>query len=639
VAALVALLLVAGCQPHTRRALLLDLALSDEALVAGTAEPWAAAGYVVDYRRFYPHLTHADVARYGVIVLLAGRSPERWSDALGVGDLALLIGWVPRGGVLVLGYAGDDEGSLDRWVINRFLHATGTGIRVGSDLLRDTSRAHLDPPGAHPPARVASGPLGLVRLEEFPAGRNHPLAVRRAAQALARAPATAFVRRHDTLTAAGRAPLVAASRVGRGLVVVTSRHLLAALGPELRGTPLSALTRDSLDAARRFLVALARWTRRPAEWAAVPGAEARAPLVLERAPAPIAARAPPLAPPASAGVTRLRAPAAPIDPVAAAPPEWLARPGMRIGWSRAALADPARLSALLGFLDAADLNLLVSPAPEPTNDSLRRAGGDPADLAWREARQRLGATSVRWFPSLPLLPPGPGQDRCLLDEPLWSDWIGAALRRLTTHTVTRTDPLAGVAFELPTETAPPQELCDSNLHVALTRLGWDQAAIDRVMAASAPERYEALLTSGALGDYVMALEVELGARAARVARDARRTKPNLLFALWSAAPAADWRAYGLARGLGADGTPVLVWDPEAQAATGRAAHRRRGVTMLHALGLPVDALPTRAWNRLRPVVFGWGDGFWIGPVERFVDGPRVPTDSLARLVRRFTRAP
>src|SRR5438552_17789450 len=53
--------LIAACQPQARRLLLLDLALSDPVVLNGTARPWADAGYKVQYRRFYPHLTRADL--------------------------------------------------------------------------------------------------------------------------------------------------------------------------------------------------------------------------------------------------------------------------------------------------------------------------------------------------------------------------------------------------------------------------------------------------------------------------------------------------------------------------------------------------------------------------------------------------
>src|SRR5436190_1456845 len=79
---LVSLLLVAACQPQARRVLLLDLALSDPVVLNGTARPWTDAGYEVQYRRFYPHLTRADLPRFRTLLFLLGREPEAASDAL-----------------------------------------------------------------------------------------------------------------------------------------------------------------------------------------------------------------------------------------------------------------------------------------------------------------------------------------------------------------------------------------------------------------------------------------------------------------------------------------------------------------------------------------------------------------------------
>jgi len=74
--------LFAACQPQARRLLLLDLALSDPLALDATAQLWHDAGYTVEYRRFYPHLTRADLAHYHTLLLLGGgggegRPPER----------------------------------------------------------------------------------------------------------------------------------------------------------------------------------------------------------------------------------------------------------------------------------------------------------------------------------------------------------------------------------------------------------------------------------------------------------------------------------------------------------------------------------------------------------------------------------
>src|SRR5213078_249729 len=105
----------------------------------------------------------------------------------------------------------------------------------------------------------------------FPAGRNYPLLIRDKSQTLARA---------------GGMALVAATRVQNGLIVVASRSLLASIDADPAGR-----TRD-------FLVALARWTRRPAEWAGIGAATRPALLRLAGGPQQVAVHAPPLAPPA-----------------------------------------------------------------------------------------------------------------------------------------------------------------------------------------------------------------------------------------------------------------------------------------------------------------------------------------------------
>src|SRR5207253_5307042 len=161
---LTALLLLSACQPEARRLLLLDLALSDPVLLNGTARPWRDQGYRVEYRRFYPHLARADLDRYRVLLFLLGREPEAPSDAVPVGDLALLTEWVLRGGVAVLGYDADGEGYLDRWTANRWLEFLGTGISIGDRLLEDTTVRALTTTGRSQPwveARtVGDEPLG-----------------------------------------------------------------------------------------------------------------------------------------------------------------------------------------------------------------------------------------------------------------------------------------------------------------------------------------------------------------------------------------------------------------------------------------------------------------------------------------------
>src|SRR5258706_3312767 len=186
-------LCVAACQQQARRLLLVDPALPDPIVLDATAAPWHAVGYTVEYRRFYPHLTRQDLDRYRVLVLLGGREPETPSDALTLGDVAELTEWTRQGGVVVFGYAGDGEGFLDRWIMNRWLSAIGTGLVIGDFPLQDTAAGAA----AEPQPRVfplPHSPVDNAGFEPFPAGRNHVVLVRRQSQALAPSGTPPFVR-------------------------------------------------------------------------------------------------------------------------------------------------------------------------------------------------------------------------------------------------------------------------------------------------------------------------------------------------------------------------------------------------------------------------------------------------------------
>src|SRR2546429_41269 len=269
-----AVLLLCACHPQARRLLVLDLALSEPALLNGTVQPWRDEGYHIEYRRFYPHLARADLDRYRVLLFLLGREPEAPSDALTVGDLALLTEWVLRGGVAVLGYDADGEGYLDRWTTNRWLDFLGTGISIGDRLLEDTTTRALTTTGRPQPwaeARTVGdeplgSPLGEV-YEPFPLDRNNVITVRDHSALLAVTSLHAFVRAPRPPRAPsprGGAGVVAAARVGDGLVLVISRHALGALGPQFRPTTAPPPQPAALERTRGLLTALARRPRRPA---------------------------------------------------------------------------------------------------------------------------------------------------------------------------------------------------------------------------------------------------------------------------------------------------------------------------------------------------------------------------------------
>ena len=647
--------LVAGCQPQSRRLLLLDLALSDPVVLDATAAPWSEVGYTVEYRRFYPHLTRQDLARYRTLVLLGGREPETPSDALTLGDIALITEWTRQGGVVVFGYAGDGEGFLDRWIMNRWLAAMGTGLVIGDFPLEDTVTVGTGP---EPQPSVFPLPHSALRnagFEPFAAGRNHVVLVHRESQALARSSATTFVR--PPREEPGPRPnvaVVAAARVGEGLVVVISRHALAALGTDLRPStlPPAAAPRD-VSRSRDFLDALARWTLRPAEWASVAPAAGQIPLTLSSAPRPLALRSPPLAPPPGADVIVLPQPVPPREPGAnsrAGVPTWIARQGMRVVWSRAPSSQRA-LDSLLAFVDVGALNVLATEVSAPA-----RADSLGLRNAWRGPATRLQQTSLRWFPAITLAElrtQGEPATReldvrgdtagvwCGLDSLLWRGALRPAYRALSRLGGERgTDLVAGVALDLdvPKDGYAAAGFCDATYREGLGALELDSAEVARLTGLPAEARYDALLDAGLLGRYEGALEGLVADRAAALRAEVRRLNPDLRFAFRSAHVPADWFSLGLLRGFSAPDAPVLLWTREPRVRAIMEHYRARGIFAISGLGVTPERIPASDWPRLRRMSFGEHDGFWLSWAPTDAPSPKaLRADSLGRLIRRLAR--
>ena len=635
---------VAACQPQSRRLLLLDLALSDPMVLDATASPWHAAGYSVEYRRFYPHPTRQDLERYRTLVLLGGREPEAPSDALTLGDVAILTEWTRQGGVVVFGYAADGEGFLDRWIVNRWLAAMGTGLVIGDFPLEDSTAAAETQPRVFPLPHSALDDAGF---EPFSAGRNHVVLVRRESQALARSSATAYVRPpREAPGARPRAVVAAAARVGEGLVLVISRHALAATGPDVRPSTLPPVLAPG-DANRRmtFLDALARWTLRPAEWASVAPAAGRVPLTFAGAPRPVAVHPPPLAPPSGADVVSLPQPAPAREPRGSGTPTWINRQGMRVLWTS---APPFQrpFDSLLAFVDVGAFSVLATEVSSPArSDSLGLRN------IWRPTATRLQATSLRWFPTLTLAelrPQGEAAAReiaprgdtlgvwCGLDSLLWRGALRPAYRALARLGGDRAaDLVAGVALDLgvPQGGYAAVGFCDATYREGLRGLGGDSAETERLSAlpVEGGARYDALLERGLLARYEAVLEGLVAERAAALRAEVRRLNPNVRFAFRSPQVPSDWFSLGLLRGFSDADAPVLLWTREPRVRDLLAHYRARGIFALSAVGLQPERVATNEWSSLRRVAFVEHDGFWLSW------GEAPSPDSLGRLIRRLAR--
>ena len=661
------LLFLAACRTQATRLLLLDLALSEPAVLNGTAEPWRDAGYTVEYRRFYPHLTRADLERYRALVFLLGREPEAPSDALTAGDLALLTDWLLRGGIVVLGYDADGEGYLDRWTANRWLEFEGAGISIGDRLLEDTTVRAPTASGRPQPwaaARtVGDEPLGSV-FDPFPLDRNHVVAARDSSQLLAVTSRHAFVRAPRVPAARAGAGVVAAARIGDGLVVVISRHALGALGPQFRSGTAPVLQLEALARTREFLTALARWTRRPAEWAHVPPAAHGAPLALTQAPVAVELAPPPAAPPRGPDTVPLPLAADPKLYRATSLPEWLRQQGMRVlvtplfmtREGRRVPRSGASLDSLVSLLDAGGFNLLAGDARPESMDSVhvRWDEHDAVRRAWADAVKRLQPTSVAW---IPVLNYGAARHSaadssrgargealpvpCALDSTLWADGLTSAYGALGRLAAEQRTLVIALGLEVggTRDYSMGQEFCDAAWRRGLVGLGRGGGEARAWDTLPYPARYPALRDAGLLPLYYRALEDEVAARAAVLRDRVLKQRRDLYFAFQLEQPPADWFMLGLLRGFGIPDRPTLLLTPEVRTRELLALYRARGLNLVHAVALVPASLRTRDGSGVKRLVFGDNDGFWLAPEDMAGPGAgsRLAADSLGRLLRRLVR--
>jgi len=614
-------LALAACQPRARRLLVLDLALTDPAVLSGIAEPWLGGGYHVEYRRFYPHPTRIDPTQYHVVVVLGGLAPEAPSDALRPADLAVLADWVRGGAVLVFGYAAGREGSLDRWIMTRWLDAIGAGIGIGDQPLRDSSQRESLSPEPQPwlVAR-ADAPVRDAPLAPFPAGRNHSLTV---------------ANRNAVLAEAAGRTVIAAARLGDGLIIVTSRHALAALGPDIRPSTAPLLSVGDLQRTRAYLAALARWTRRPAEWARVPPVRRSRAIDLTGSPRPLSSAPVPRMPPDGVDAEALAPAAAPIGRPAL--PAWTRRQSVRVLrddrlLQRVTLSGlrARTLDSLVEFLETAGLTALWAGAGVgAVAESAHWQNWEREAIrnAWPQLAERLQTTSIRWLPGVALADMRLPRDTveldalgdtaapwAALDSRLWEGLLRQSVRTIARLAAEQPEVIAGVVLDLGSY-GMATGFSDPTFRVGLAAVPGDSAWKAALLMLPATARYDSLLESGRLRAFYDALEHATAQRAGALRAEVRRFSRQLGFAVRHQNPTIDWFSVGLLRGFSDSGGPVLLF---------------------------TNAASTGPWLsvvRLDPAfmsakVFEDNAGFWLD----LADGQwPAPADSLARLVRQLTR--
>jgi len=644
------------------RALILDSDLRHHSTWIDTIEALSTSGLDTAYRRFYPHLTPADVTPDGdgvlphdIVVLAAGRAPGSPGSRLRLAEVSQAAGFVQDGGALVLvtqsGHTDSFTGENDFFVVNRVLEEVGVDVRVSKNtvvgsIYGDPSVAH-EPQGWSYPTPLEFNlayPYVLTDTDVVLAGGTLPtLRVgSEAVHVLVRSYHVGWLWERlggtTPVTTIGRSRALATlAQVGAGYLAVVPRSMLTitaastisdkpAMDPDMRGAGRAWI--DGLFAR------LAELVRGEVAFEATVGVELEAlfsvatptipalqpdgevfTVASEVSSLPVGA-----APPAGLVVEEVPDPIPGPRPC----PTWFSNGGGRVaygGWT----ADPTDMA--VAFDEAVDHGL----------DALMTSTGlktfvtaDATGLAAHVQRHAIAAdlaqaAGARWFvggwfndgsQAYPLMTGAQGQVSDVpapLNEAYWSQLIIPAYAAV--GEVAAAHPgIAGVHLDLELYNGPVWHhdgwaFSDDTLErylATVTDPGW----AEQVRTTPVPDRLDLLVDSGHLGDYFIALEASAYDLGRRCREAAHAHAPHLEMMVYVAGFPNTWFYQGLFRGLGTFAQPVIVLTYDGWARRATESLWNTGVQLVHLGGAIVGHfLPTDLDDVLVSLAQG-NDGYW-----------------------------
>ncbi len=641
-------------------ALILDQELRHHALWVDVLDALAAAGAEASYRRFYPHLTAADVDLadgeypHEIVVMAAGRRPGNPCHQMRVDEIEPAVRFVQQGGVLVLvpqsSWWDSQSGENDFFVAHRILEELGVPVRYDRNtIIGDTYtelEAHEAQEWGYPtPLEFQLGyPYLLTADDERIAGGSAPT-LRVAGdgvqvllrtydegflwQQLSGAQSVAWLQQERAvaaLAAAGegyvavvpRGPLLASSVTGHlsdrpaldAEREAENRAWVGALFEQLHGLATGAEDLEvTVQVGEDELFSVAS----PDHEALDPGLE-----IVEVG--SVSDRDVPDAPPDG---DLFEAPApAPADPRPV--PEWFSNGGGRIAYGSLAPEDGEMVQA---FDEAVALGLdALMTSTDPSR--LATLSGD--DLVAEQARYADIAAmaedaGARWlvgdwfnreagdYPEMVGAHGYLGGVPAPLHEAHWADVV-IPIYGAVGQTAADNPGLGGLHIDLELYSGPIQHhdgwaFSDDTLEVFLADEGDADLGAD-LRDATASRRMDVLVDAGRLGDYFVALEqaaYELGVRCREAAH---AHDPDLQLMVYTAGFPDTWFYRGLLRGLGTAELPVIALTYEAW--HGRAADS------LYADGIHVAHLGGTIVSHWTPADFGTAlvslatgtDGYW-----------------------------
>jgi hypothetical protein len=649
--------------PHAARALILDQELRHHSTWIDVIDALELAGLEVTYRRFYPHLTAADVDAvdgehpYAIIVLGASRYPGNPASVMRQDQIAQMRRFVEEGGALLLapqsGWQDSRSGENDFFVQNRLLEELEVPVRIERTTILGAlwntvpTPAHEETEHGYPtPLEFMLGYPYLLTADDERIGGGLAPTLRVASdqvQALLRTSGVAYLwhtlNGYDTLSYCTDNRAVAAlAESGLGFVAVVPRGTLtlSAASGSLSDKPvmdpeLEAANRSwvgSLMAQLGALVSGAAELQVTAVWDQDElfsvGAANVPPLGTFAEQISIVGSVSELPVPASppAGELVESVPDPPADPRPA--PAWFSPSGGRIAYGGLTPTDDEMATAFGEIADHGIDALMTSTTPS----ALATLTGD--DLLAEQARYAAIAAMAEtagaawlvgdWINSeagdYPAMVGSHGNATNVpapLNQDFWDERVipmYAAVGELAADN----PGLTGLHLDLELYSGPIWHhdgwaFSDDSVGV-FQAVAADQALADQLAAADAGDRLDLLVDNGALGDYFDALEqaaFELGC-ACREA--ARAFDEDLELMVYAPGFPNTWFYIGLLRGLGTHERPVIALTYEGWGDRPTEALYAEGVEWVHLGGTIVSHYNPEDFDDALVSLATSNDGYW-----------------------------
>jgi len=637
--------------------LILDYALSTEAIVEGVGYPFAQPGCAVDFRPFYPNLVRDDLSRYAIIALLAGRTPDFPSGRMSTAEVDAAVQFVRQGGSLILGpNLEGGEGANERYLFNQVLRELDIAIRICDVQIEDPANGYAASMGDRPfYAAVPGHPAAAGAPERLAFDRSTPLSAGDDVEVVL----TTF----ESALPDGRMPAMAIGRAGAGHVLVAGRYALSATGIPLRlsGEPL--IHPEWLVDTEAFLIRLARHLVDLAsgvvEWNPTNPCAAtaetdldNADLDLSRAPildeVPAGARTIALSPPADAANAFDRDLAAHYE---ALPRDrlygWVRRDGVRASWGRTVEPDPSAFDrqAVLEVgraLDSCGVNLFWGISNCQAMAGHGYADAERAAVAerWQWTVEALEGTDVKWFPTLDYRYFRDEKTRCFgaqgqeleapspLDLTFWRQGWRDPLCAIAEYSLS-CDCIGGIGLDVELYAHPPaynyysgygfEDLC---FEFALDRFqGWvDEGLLREARGLGLTERYDWLRTRGLLEGYFGTLSAEVERLCREIREAVWAINPDLLFASYIFTTPCNWFDLGLYRGFSTPERPLILMTFNVQSGRMLEHLRRDRLYAYHASVALLGMIGRDDYETVFANSFRLGHGYWMNNINALLAG-------------------